>query len=348
MMLWGIVFFGVMCLTTVAIDSVSALPGGSVRYDRGLLTISERDVPFMTLLDKISREANLDIYVVDRQLPRNVSLNIVDKPVDDTLRMLLRGCSYAVVYDAFEPRSMVVPGGQYADAGQRVTLLNMGSGGGGARAVSHNAGSRDVQRSQQHHASSTRAPVRGGRSTYQSPSQTAATRVHQAQSSGTSTGGGGAWAYYQGSDDNAAAGTGSGGAAQYASNSYAASETGGGAQYIRTSGGTNSNTSSNASGNDNDNGYNNAPDDDNTGYDAGYDNAPDDDNYNSGDYDDGESKRCRQYCSERYMLENRIASGQSDRYYNKWAEIRGEEYVTHDRDRLEYIEGQISQSSCGC
>ncbi|MDY6822435.1 MAG: hypothetical protein SWH68_01350 [Thermodesulfobacteriota bacterium] len=78
------------------------------------------------------------------------------------------------------------------------------------------------------------------------------------------------------------------------------------------------------------------------------DNGPDRDlERPDGDYG-GQNRRCKQYCSERYSLEQRIASGQSDRYYKKWAEIRGEKYITHDSERLEYVEDRIADLSCGC
>ncbi|MDY6822434.1 MAG: STN domain-containing protein [Thermodesulfobacteriota bacterium] len=119
------------------------MPGGAVQCDQNRLTIRERNISFMVLLEKISRNANVNIYVVGKQLPRSVSLNIVDKPLDDALRMLLRGYSYAVVYGAPGTGGAVVSSDLYADAGRRVTLLQAGAGAGSAR--SDQAVSRSVR-----------------------------------------------------------------------------------------------------------------------------------------------------------------------------------------------------------
>ena len=41
------------------------------------------------------------------------------------------------------------------------------------------------------------------------------------------------------------------------------------------------------------------------------------------------------------MLKQRIASGESDREYEKWAGIKGARYIPHDRDRLNYYQSKI-------
>ncbi|MDY6905692.1 MAG: hypothetical protein SWH61_13530 [Thermodesulfobacteriota bacterium] len=316
MVLWGGICLWCICLAAVTSENASARPVANVQFDQGRFTIHQQNVPFLSLLKTISQKASLDIYVVDKQIPQNVSLNISDKPLAETLRMILRGCSYAVVYDAFDPRSMLVSAEQYGDE-NRVTLLEENAGGKNA-ARSGVSGSRDRRR--QASASSRReAPDRtspgASRTAYQQ--QTAASGT-SGQSNASS--GGGTSAYYQQSSDDgniADAATGSTGsnASQYASNSYTTSGSSETSEYVRTS-----------DYDDNTNSY--TPDTDTGG-------------------DDMSNYRCRQYCTERYALEQRIASGESDRYYEKWEAIRGEEYVSHDSERLEYINQQISELSCG-
>ena len=43
------------------------------------------------------------------------------------------------------------------------------------------------------------------------------------------------------------------------------------------------------------------------------------------------------------MLKQRIASGESDREYEKWAGIKGARYITHDRERLSYYQSKIQE-----
>jgi hypothetical protein len=42
-------------------------------------------------------------------------------------------------------------------------------------------------------------------------------------------------------------------------------------------------------------------------------------------------------------LESRISSGASDRDYAKWSSIKGEKYVTHDSETLEYYQNELDE-----
>ena len=70
------------------------------KYQDGLLTIKGSQVPTLALLEKISESTSTVIYVFDPIYSQKVHVELEEKTLQDTLRNILRGISYAVVYRA--------------------------------------------------------------------------------------------------------------------------------------------------------------------------------------------------------------------------------------------------------
>lgn len=289
----------------------AALPAGTVKYNGGRFSVRGDNISFLGLIEDISGKADIKIYIVDRTLPSHVSFDFADRTLADTLRMVLRGCSYAVVYGA-EAESRELAALQERVAGDQQFVLLEGRDGNSARPEGPGGPG--------HHFPTEREATAGpdGRPR---PDANAVAFAGQA------------WGDGPGTVPKTAGLSGSGTSRR--SNAGAVSLLGaGGTMYSpgETSGQTAAG-GSNATGN--------------SGIGSGTAGTGGDSYAGSND-GSGENRRCKNYCAEKYQLEARLASGQSDRDYAKWASIRGAESIQHDRDRLEYLNQQIRSSGCNC
>lgn len=73
-------------------------------------------VPFLSLITDISISAGLDIYLADADYPETIQVDIVDKPLAEALRIILRGRSYALVYSNRSRSRSILLGQQFASA----------------------------------------------------------------------------------------------------------------------------------------------------------------------------------------------------------------------------------------
>jgi hypothetical protein len=71
----------------------------SFEFKDGLLTLEANQRPISELLGQISAAAGVEIVIFDPIDSGTISVSIKDRPVEETLRTILKGCSYSVVYN---------------------------------------------------------------------------------------------------------------------------------------------------------------------------------------------------------------------------------------------------------
>jgi hypothetical protein len=76
----------------------AALKPTQLNYYDGLVTVDVRDVSRMILLEEIAKAASIDIFIVEGILPKGVMATNIEKPLQELLDSILRDCSYAVIY----------------------------------------------------------------------------------------------------------------------------------------------------------------------------------------------------------------------------------------------------------
>ena len=69
-----------------------------LEYRNGLISIKGDGLSLLPLLQKISESTGIQIVVFCPLSPRAVSVDMVDKPVEQAFRSILRGYSYAAIY----------------------------------------------------------------------------------------------------------------------------------------------------------------------------------------------------------------------------------------------------------
>ncbi len=86
----------------------ASLADGDVRYEDGLVTVKVHELNAMELLDLISREADIRIFIFDEFIPQRISLDIKKRPLEHFIRSVLNGHSFAVLYFSGEFSGKVV------------------------------------------------------------------------------------------------------------------------------------------------------------------------------------------------------------------------------------------------
>ena len=100
--LWIFAFF-FLWLTNPA----AAAQTPQVFYRDGLVTMRCREVPLEQAMEALADAAGIGIYLVDAAVSP-VSVDMVDTPVAEALRLLLRGTSYAAIYGHGKSASVVI------------------------------------------------------------------------------------------------------------------------------------------------------------------------------------------------------------------------------------------------
>jgi hypothetical protein len=81
----------------------------SLEYDNGFVSIQKSNIPRIKFLRELSEVANLQIIIVeDMDLDQTIILNFKNEPVEQILRHVLKGCSYAVIYNTSEKNPGIV------------------------------------------------------------------------------------------------------------------------------------------------------------------------------------------------------------------------------------------------
>ena len=98
-----------------------------VSYSDGLLSVKAVNAPFLPVLESIAKAAGVEIFVSRDLKPGDISIQFADEPLEEALKRVLRGLSYAAVYskerDSWRMTALkVFPEGQYS--GKMASLLS--------------------------------------------------------------------------------------------------------------------------------------------------------------------------------------------------------------------------------
>jgi len=97
-----------------------------VDYSNGLLSIKAVKSPLLPVLESIGKATGIEIFVSRDLKPGDISIQFADEPLEDGLKRVLRGLSYAAVYsrdkDSWRMTALkVFPEGRYS--GEMVSVL---------------------------------------------------------------------------------------------------------------------------------------------------------------------------------------------------------------------------------
>lgn len=318
-------FLFAMLLLALGAGASAATPGtakGAVAYENGLVTVQAEGLPVMPVLEDLSRQAGIHVFLFEPLRSNRIPGTVESLPLDRFLRRVLKGSSHAILY---RPTGAAQSRGKTLDeAPAGTTTANAQPGheseGAGGSTVSQIAVLKDEpstpteasEASSRVHAGgipSGTAPVRATatvRPLFDTPLQRAEDRV-------ASTPGVSAYGFSMASHE--ASGT----LASATPTQAVPGSSGGGAAIAATPAGTGDTTTSAEALQ--------AP----TAPPPGV-NVPEDFDWTTKD----------QIQLIVDHLEERIDSGQSDRDYEKWASIKGEKYVTHDKELLAYYEQRLA------
>jgi hypothetical protein len=95
--------FFILSISGAAFAAVPSTALERFDYRGGLVSIKGEEVPVLALLNEISESADIHIIVLDPIESRRVTLEFTDRPLGRALRTILRHCSYAVLYFQGEP-----------------------------------------------------------------------------------------------------------------------------------------------------------------------------------------------------------------------------------------------------
>jgi type II secretory pathway component GspD/PulD (secretin) len=74
---------------------------GELMYEKGYVTCHRENIPLNQFLETLSQAAGLQVVLTDpMDLSRNITVHFDHKPIDDVVKTLLRGYSYALVFNA--------------------------------------------------------------------------------------------------------------------------------------------------------------------------------------------------------------------------------------------------------
>ena len=294
----------------------------AVVYDKGLVTVRDGNIPIMPLLETLSEQAGIHIFLFEPLRGERIRAGIEELPLDQFLSQVLKGRSHAVLYHPSgaarsggpSPPRMVNP----AQPGK--AHLAPGGEVDGEITPASAPGEKDAQRDP---AGRTLDPDRArtvrilpapSRASSSQPARKAAVTSPSEGSERSEASSPGVSAY---GFNMASSGT--DGSPQRASSTQTASGSGGGAASAPSTptgaGETTTPTPALAKP------------------------TPPPPGISSGDIDWTNKDQIQLIVNH---LEERIASGRSDRDYEKWASIKGEKYVTHDKETLAYYEQRLA------
>lgn len=67
-------------------------------YKDGLISLKGDGVSFLPLLQRISESTGIQIVIVSHLNPSSISVDMTDKPIEEALKSILKGYSYAAIY----------------------------------------------------------------------------------------------------------------------------------------------------------------------------------------------------------------------------------------------------------
>ena len=109
------------------LNTAQASTGADVNYSNGLLSVKAVKTPLLPVLESIGKAAGVEILVSQDLKPADISIQFADEPLEDALKRVLRGLSYAAVYskdrDSWRMTALkVFPEGRYS--GEMVSILS--------------------------------------------------------------------------------------------------------------------------------------------------------------------------------------------------------------------------------
>jgi hypothetical protein len=297
----------------ILLSQSPALASAAVRdldfsYRNGRITLKTKGASLVCILETIAAAAHIRSHLMEA-VDASITTELVEKPLAETLRVLLRGASYAVIYGNSAPA--VLTYGQGAGIFSNIgTLTGTGSSGraaGHRRTVAPGRSARPGSHSKNRSDAAPGTPDRPSGSGSSTPPPPGAASV--------STSGAGNWSS-AGSQTSAETG------AETETCQSAGSETASGditsqAATADTQSGSQSDSLSSQ-----------------TEIPSGV---------KSLIQQGASSAEINAYCQQRITdLETRIDSGQSDFSYNHFVRLKGEQFVTHDRELLEMYQSYAS------
>lgn len=354
-----------ICITLIAL---AVLPGDAdaavhqssdfVSFQNGKMSIQASKTPFLPLMEEISRKANLSIFLVDKDLPERVSVNIRNVTVEQALRRVLNGYNYAVIFSAFADDGGVYVGRHLVpliDKRLMIALANDPVSLTGSKHV--NVSRNAMQRSTSGHAGlpaggddspgdayshmpayrngSGSGPVRpasDGDIAGAGPSSVEGGTV--SASATTSAGGSAAWNSHSASSGHSANTASSGG---NAFNSLASGSEGGPSGPTPATGVDSGSAASEEA-------YADAE----AAYDDEYENAaeelpPDAEAEDISSENDEISARERFLLTQIEILEGQIENGYAERWYEHWSQIKEPKYIETHEEKLAYYQTELEK-----
>jgi hypothetical protein len=94
--------FAVLSGIPMPCDLCAAAADGrrTIEYSAGLLSLEARQRPILALLKEIAQVAGIEIVLFDPINPAPVDAGMENRPLDQALGAILKGCNYAVIYDS--------------------------------------------------------------------------------------------------------------------------------------------------------------------------------------------------------------------------------------------------------
>lgn len=94
----------------------------SVEYKDDLVTVRGGGADVLSVLEEVCEWMGAQVFVFDRMIQRNMPVHLVDRPVEEVLKALLKGHSYAIIYSSDpNPATGVYVFGGAARGTKRVT-----------------------------------------------------------------------------------------------------------------------------------------------------------------------------------------------------------------------------------
>ena len=69
-----------------------------LQYKEGMISLKGDRIAIMPLLEKITEVSSIEIFLIDDIDSRSINVDFKDTPLEDALRSILKGCSYAILY----------------------------------------------------------------------------------------------------------------------------------------------------------------------------------------------------------------------------------------------------------
>jgi hypothetical protein len=122
------IIIAALCVASLFIlNTAQAGSGPEVNYSNGLLSVKAVKTPLLPVLESIGKAAGVEIFISKDIKPADISIQFADEPLEDALKRVLRGLSYAAVYsrdrESWRMTALkVFPEGRYS--GEMVSILS--------------------------------------------------------------------------------------------------------------------------------------------------------------------------------------------------------------------------------